>query len=337
MNKKCYALLIVGIGLLELVIVEVWFYYVNAAAMAAVHYDIRINGKYASSLYVPDPVEGVAEPPDSSITHSLWVDGKKIFVCTYLTDSYSRRIVPIKSDPKRNKFALFFVCSYVWGWGVDAEQTLPFYFAKYAKDYVPYNYACPSYGPQNMLALLQSRDIRKEITQKDGIVIFIFMFDHINRLTASLNALARDYNLPYYVLNGRSELINKGIFQQQPAVKYFYSWFCRLQTVRRLFGTPPYITDHTNNYEIQLFSKVIMESRDLCRKKLNCDKFYVIFVNGTETKIRKNLSNNGIENHFEIEEGKDLFFPIPDGHPKAKYNDQLAQDIAKDIGVYTGN
>jgi hypothetical protein len=319
------------VGVIVIVcILETWFYLVNSAVRSPVFEEFRVNGKILDKSRILDPIYGEIEQPNSVIHYSYWFEGKKITTCDYFTDQLSRRITPAAKDMKRNKFALFFGCSYVWGWGLQQNETLPYYFSKYYEGYRPYNYAENAYGPQHMLANLQNRDIGKEIGEKDGIVIFLYMVDHINRLLLPLNAYLRGYNsLPYYTIDSDKKLVSKGLHSQRFMVKYIYSTVGKFQTMRYFCVKTKYTNYHTNDEELELFARVMAESRDLCKKKLGTDKFYVVFVNDPEPQLRARLDKYGVKSLYEKING-----PVfPDGHPKAQYNEQLAQAIAKDLGL----
>ena len=330
-NRKLFFVSIVFF----IVFVEHWFGLVNSATSWGRYEKYRVNcGSRAnfSSFLVANrnPIFGFMYPPDSIIQHSQWIEGHKWFENVYFTDQYSRRITPVKKEIEKNKFAIFFGCSYVFGWGLGEKETLPFYFTNYAKEYMPYNYAGNAYGPQNMLAILQKRPVKAEIPEKEGIVVYVYMYDHINRLTGALNVSLRGFNsLPYYFIDSNDKLVNKGLHSQRAIVKYIYNWLGKSQTIRYFFTAPSTNAHHTDK-EIELFARVMAESRDICKKNLGTGKFYVVFVNDPEPEIKARLDKYGVMSLHENIQAP----TYPDGHPRAEYNNQLARAIAKDIGVY---
>lgn len=103
------------------------------------------------------------------------------------------------SNEKGNKFAFFFGGSFVFGEGVNDNETLPSFFAKMNETLLVRNYGFEGYGShQSLMALTQvilNDSILLNATQ--GHVFYFFIPDHINRVIG--NAIW-DTNGPYYYL-----------------------------------------------------------------------------------------------------------------------------------------
>ncbi|MCB0213954.1 MAG: SGNH/GDSL hydrolase family protein, partial [Anaerolineae bacterium] len=164
--------------------IELFYYRLNhpstpPEANAAPPPAISREGDYTQDFTHPDELLGYVVRPDAQI-HSIKKMGDEvIYDVVYTTDSYHRRITPVDNPEQRDKFMLFFGDSFTFGEGVHDNETLPYYVAQDLPDYMPYNYGLSGYGPQQMLAKLQSDDLATEVTESDGIAIYIFIDAHV--------------------------------------------------------------------------------------------------------------------------------------------------------------
>jgi len=146
-----------------------------------------------------DPILGYKPTPNAVVEATKEVNGKTIYQAIYSIDRFSRRITPVKN--KADKFLLFFGGSFTFGEGVNDNETLPYYVVKEANQYQPYNYGFHGYGPQEMLAKLESKNFASELTQKQGHLIYSFIDPHVERAAGSMyvyNGWGKD--MPYFCL-----------------------------------------------------------------------------------------------------------------------------------------
>lgn len=114
--------------------------------------------------------------------HNLSIDGETIFSAHYEINEYSRRITPVTNEEERGTGALFFGCSFCFGFGVGQEETLPFFLGQKCSDLLPVNFATPGHGPQHMWVVIQQPDFLEQVCRKKGVVLYGFIDHHINRL-----------------------------------------------------------------------------------------------------------------------------------------------------------
>ena len=172
--------------------------------------EVIYEGDY-NRMCCPNPILGYSPEPDNKYHAVMKRNGKKVYDCLYTFDEYIRRITPSSDKNFKTKFALFFGCSFTIGEGVNDDETMPHYFSE-CMPYMSYNYGFPGYGPQNMLAKLQDKGIRAEMPERDGILIYTFIDDHICRAIGSMRVYNEwATNLPYYILSN-GKLTRKGLF-----------------------------------------------------------------------------------------------------------------------------
>ncbi|MBY0412901.1 MAG: hypothetical protein K2Q18_01985, partial [Bdellovibrionales bacterium] len=152
--------------------------------------------------------------------HQLISKNDVIFNVTYHTDEFARRITPIEHPENREKFLAFFGCSFTYGYGVEDNQTLPYYVGKKLNDYYPLNYGVPGSSINYALALLQNRDLRKEISQKNGIGIYMYMDDHLERIIGTSFWSTLQPDSAYYYLDG-DQVIRNGNFKTGRPIRTF--------------------------------------------------------------------------------------------------------------------
>ncbi|MFH0961037.1 MAG: hypothetical protein V1897_20325 [Pseudomonadota bacterium] len=276
--------------------------------------------------------------PKASTDHSsfLILNNTKIYDVIYSIDNYNRRRTAIAHQEKRLKFAIFFGCSYVYGEGVQNDQTLPYYFSEISPEYMPYNYGFHGYGPQEMLAKLQDDSIRKEINEKNGIAIYLYLHEHHPKRAIGNMIVSNGYgkNMPYYMIDSDNKLVRHGSFSSgRPVISRLYRLLGARYFVKYFYiQFPPIITD--THYK--LTARMIEESRNEFKKKFMSNNFYVLIypTKGAE-KIIPYFEKAKIT-YFDY---STLFDPgskqyaIPDGHPHPTPEAYrvIAEKLSKDI------
>lgn len=139
---------------------------------------------------IPDPVLGRKIKANYSGRHRLRIDGEEIFSVQYDFDKYNRRVTPVQDQEERHESALFFGCSFTFGFGVAQGDTLPAAFSRECDTFLSLNFGNPGYGPQHMWVQLQQPLFSEQISHEKGLVLFGFMDDHLNRLMGEMNLIA---------------------------------------------------------------------------------------------------------------------------------------------------
>lgn len=233
----------------------------------------RIPDIYKRGI-VADEDLGYKLIPNLSITTTKITAGEIIYTATYTTDSQGRRIVPNSSGREHlQQFIAFFGCSFTFGEGVNDEDTLPNKVAEQMPEYMVYNYGVPGYGPQLMLAMLQSGDIARTIPQRKGIIVYIFFHDHINRAAGRMScAIRAGKHFPCYeICDGVLE--RRGNFDTARPTRLNLMTFLNHSGIVRYFWLdfPP-----LRSYHYKLTAQIIAESNRLFKSQFDDISFYVL-------------------------------------------------------------
>lgn len=283
------------------------------------------------SANVRDSILGTALPKDTVISHAYVVNDSLIYKRYYHTDEFGRRITPNTfSDSAYNEFVMVTGCSFAFGYGLSQHQTLSYYLDSITGNR-GYNYGVSGHGTQQTLALLQSRDIRQEIDEENGVLIHLFIDDHIPRLIGSRRLIklwAKDF--PYYHLDGK-ELKHDGTFWTG---RHFLTRFYRAISQSAFIDLfdidiPWYVSDA----HLELFGAVLTEAQAEFIKEFPNGRFLVVI--GPNSKLAERvsevLSGNDID-HLDLSElldKEDRKYKIhwTEGHPNTKYYLEVAAEI----------
>jgi len=210
-----------------------------------------------------------------------------IFNAIYNFDRFSRRVVPGDGVP-RTRHLIFFGCSYTYGYGINDNQTLPYYTYKNSKTYQAYNYAIGASGPHMMLSLIETTDFRKQIKEKQGVFVYVYIDDHIQRANGFLEQRNWGTNAPVYKkVNG--VLKRLGSFKTaEPMTTWFYSFLSKkVNFVKRFKRNFPWITQKHIQYTCDLISR----SKDLYVAQYPRSNFftYVHPLSGINKDLKKML------------------------------------------------
>jgi hypothetical protein len=292
----------------------------------------KIEGPTHSMM--SDKVLGYKPNPHTTHTGVRTKDGQIIYSITYSTDTNSLRITPIDSTKPRTKYAQFFGCSMTFGEGVQNKETLPYYFAKFDSTYRPYNFAYSGYGPHQMLARLETNNLKNIVKEKSGVGFYIYINDHVSRVIGTMtNFSYNGGNAPYYHHEGKS-IKREGLFIESRRMR---SWFYERMlksNILKLFkiGYPFKISDE----DYELTAEIMAESSRLYKEQFGNDDFYVIIYPTTvdSSLIIKLLKQKGVKvlDYSKLFNPLEKKYAIPyDEHPTALANEILIKQLVKDI------
>lgn len=319
---------------LLLIFLEGFFLALNGSRYTTENHLYYVDRRNGSPAYIfqNDSLLGYKLLPNLHITATETTQaGLELYTATYTTDEYGRRVTPVEDVEQRIEFLLFFADSYSFGYGVSDDETFPFYVAQGAPGYQPYNYGVSGYGPQQMLARLQDHEIAQEISEKQGLLIYLFLDTHVQRAIGSM----RVHNnfgpiMPYYTLDGNNEVVAKGtLMSGRPLLSLVYHLLSASQTVNYLAVDIPRLNDH----HYYLTARIIDEARHTFKDKFASDEFYVLIYPGQESRIIPHLEKSGVKyldysTLFNALEG----MSIPgEGHPTGKAYKKVAEQLVKDL------
>lgn len=257
-----------------------------------------------------------------------------VYDVTYFIDDYGRRITPVdKRD--RNRFILFFGCSFTYGEGVRDDQTLPYHIGRLAAQHTPYNYGYHGLGPFDALAKIENIDFKNEVRETQGIIIYTFVSNHLNRLKGSMSTMVWHFNGAYYRKSSAGKLVRNGDFKTgRPIQTRLYTLLSKSRILEALkINLPPSIGDH----DLKLFVQTCQAMDTITKEKFSQSAFYVVIYPGTRnsTRLIQYLNEGGIKylDYSQLFDTSDPQFYLSkdDHHPTPLAYQLVAEQIVKDL------
>ncbi len=267
------------------------------------------------------------------------MDETVIYEVVYTIDDRQRRVTPVEDPQERDKFLLFFGGSFTFGEGVNDDETLPFHVAQLAPDYRPYNYGLSGYGPQQMLAKLQSDELAEEVSETKGILIYTFIDAHVERAIGSMYVYnAWGDRMPYYTTDWRGNLFRRGNFKTgRPLLSALYEVLADSEIAKYYHLNIP---GELRPGHYRQAVRIIAVARDTFRAKFNSDDFYVV-IHPDEGDYFEDMEPYFQAAGLKILNYDELMKLDPDqglaikgdGHPTGKAHQIVAQHIVADLGL----
>lgn len=192
-----------------------------------------------SDFTIPDPIMGMKHLPGFSGSHYTKKEGEEVFRAHYEIDDKGHRITPVDNPEEREKAALFFGCSFMFGLGVEQEETLPACFGRESEEFLPVNFAIGGYGPQHLWLQMEQEDFLDQVPGDSGVVVYGYFNDHIHRLLGKRSVVESWGGwLPWLDYSGE-ELIHRGsmsdrVFPEPPLMKFLQSFHMGQFVMNRL-------------------------------------------------------------------------------------------------------
>jgi hypothetical protein len=292
----------------------------------------KIEGPTHSMMFDKDL--GYKPKPDTSHTGTRTKDGKIIYSIKYSTDANSLRVTPLDTSRTRTKYAQFYGCSMTFGEGVQSNETMPYYFGKYDSNFRPYNFAYSGYGPHQMLARLEIKNVKKIVKENTGVGFYIYINDHVNRVLGTMTNYSYNGGQAPYFHEVNNQLKHDGLFKDGRKVRSWIFEQLLKSNILKLFkiGYPFKITEQ----DYELTAEVMAEASRDYKKQFKNDNFYVIIYPTTidSSLIINLLKQKGVKvlDYSKLFNPLEKGYAIPfDEHPTALANEILIQQLVKDI------
>jgi hypothetical protein len=292
---------------------------------------------YEPASYRRDDVLGMSPRPNSTVRSVRRVDGTVAFDVTYTFGPNGLRVMPIGGGAAPDACVLFFGDSFIFGEGLEDDQTLPYQVAMLGKGRLEvYNFGFHGYGPQQMLAALEQGRVAGAITCRPTHVILESIPDHVAR-AAGLAPWASHY--PRYRMEPDGSVRHDGRFddgaraagdglrmavREQLAKSSLFRWIAARQ--RRLTAG-----------DFQLYVGIVRQARRDLQAAYPGSEFVVLYWGAPGTQAASALQAEGIPIRFAerilpsyAEDPAAYTIPL-DGHPNAKANELLAQHVLDSI------
>lgn len=280
-------------------------------------------------------------PWADSVWHDVKiVDDKTVFDTYYTIDKINRRVTPGYNENKE-KYAVFFGCSICFGYGLKDDQTIPYYVQQKTASYNSYNYSYSGWGCHHMLARMEHKDISKEVKEKEGIGVYIFLWSHIRRAIGDMKIYTGwGHTMPYYFLDG-NKIVRDGNFKTgRPILSKFYEYLRYSYIVNYFKLNFPLST--TEDHMI-LAAEIIKKAKQKYTEQFGNDNFYVVihptdwaeFTPEKNEQFKKILKGRGIDyldySQKIILDNEHII--VGDGHPNEVSNQKFAKMLAEDLNL----
>jgi hypothetical protein len=297
------------------------------------------KGKSFRDYMIPD--RNLGEKPKPGIIPNLKTTLKGDTVCNvrYTIDSLNRRITLNNGNENTDNHLILFGESWIFGDGLNDNQTLPSILAINTTHYTVYNYGYIASGPQHTLAKIESGSLQKEIKNKKGIAIFHFNYStQIERLYGSLRVFGYSKNYVFYDME-KENFPRKGtLLNEQPQ---FYDLLFQLSETnisKVLHLNFPIITDYQLEQCVKFLKKIEREYLKLFPD----NQFYILLYPSNPNQVAFNKRKNKIiqlMNAYQLKilDYSNLFIPGEaytiknEGHPNFRANTTLAKALIKDL------
>lgn len=288
--------------------------------------------------YQDDARFGYAAKPGIATRAWKRVDGETVYEVDYIIDEHGRRVTPQAEIAARDRYLLGFGGSFMFGEGVNTDETLPFQIAQLAPGQRVYNYGFHGYGPSQLLARLEGGGLRAEVPEKEGVLAYLFIDAHVQRAIGSFAVYTGWADAtPHYVLDEAKRPVQRGsLTSGRPARALLYSLLGNSGLLRWLRADLPLrITDA----HIDLTARLLARSQTLYREQFGDQRFTVVIYPGSKhgTTLAARLEALGVE----ILDYSELFDPaaadnfIPeDWHPSATAHRALAERLVADLRLH---
>jgi hypothetical protein len=266
--------------------------------------------------------------PNTTITFEESLGGRSIADVTYRFNSGGLREIPAAVQGGPHK-VVFFGCSFMFGHGVEDDQTLPYYFLREARGtFEGFNFAGDGWGPHQMLREIETGFVRRLAGTPD-LAIYEAIPDHLRRVAGR----APWEDGPKYDLCRGDEACYSGQFHSADYAT-FRRWLDRSWIVR-------FFESHSEKLsqpaDIPLYLAVLKRTRKLLEE--NGTHFIVVLWDQNE--LAKTMEKALRANQFDVVALSSVFpesdlknglLTQLDRHPSPAANEELATYLWKEVG-----
>ncbi len=278
-----------------------------------------------------DTLFGYVNKPNAKVEMKSWNYGIQNPRAFYNFDSLGRRMNGNELKFPRKKYALFMGCSVTLGVLVDDKQTLPSIVERLDTTYRAYNYGVSGYGTHHVLAMLQNRNLRSEISEQDGIGFYVFFPGHINRAIGDMDSyLSWNSEGPFYYLDGDKVVHRKNFKEGRKLISRFYEFFSTTYICKYFdIHLPGKLRSHHQHFGAKLIEQAYREYQ----RQFGNDKFYVVLLPGWGNDIKPYLEEAHIkylDYNRLLPYWQDKYSFQGDGHPRPLCYKVIAEQLDKD-------
>jgi hypothetical protein len=267
--------------------------------------------------------------PNMATRFEEFLDGREIADVTYRIDTKGLREITAAEQGGPHK-VVFFGDSFMFGHGVENDQTLPYYFVQDAHGtFEGFNFAGEGWGPHQMLREIETGFVRR-VAGKPDLAIYEAIPDHLRRVAGR----APWEDGPHYELCRGDDACYSGPFHG--------SWYTAFRRSVDKSWTAKFVETHFTKLsqpsDIPIFLAVLKKTRSLLEG--NGTRFVIVLWDQNE--LARTMMKVLRENQFEvialssILPDRDLTkYPIIqlDRHPSPAANKAIAAYLWRQIEV----
>jgi len=262
-----------------------------------------------------------------------------IFDVHYEFDEYARRRVSQKNLQYRRSHLVVFGCSFVFGIGVTDQNTLPSALAAHLPQHHVYNFGVFGQSPATLYLHAREDDSWKGVNERDGVAVYVYIDDHLNRVIGSLAAVANwDGLLPKIRLKSDQRAEYKGTYKNdEPFITGLYAWVYKKlwnSETRKFFRIANWPAFY-READFTFLGATILDLKEEYLRRVGKGEFVVVIypLSMTAPWLRKELERRGIayiDYSADSRIGDITFFPY-EGHPTGESNRKVATILAADL------
>ena len=209
--------------------------------------------------------------PNTEVTSARKIDGQIVYSVKYKSDENSFRYTP---GNKNNNTFIFLGCSFMFGEGINDNETLPYFFSEKVNfNYNVINAGVPGTATNTAYIALNSNKFINTVNTKIDYIIYGFFFDHIYR-----NIVGAHQEGAFKLKNNKLTVVDNGVSDDVFSNKILRKYY--------------------KNEAINLTIKLIQEMKILAEEKYKA-QFLVFLYDPYESitmEIKKILDELGIQN-----------------------------------------
>jgi hypothetical protein len=296
----------------------------------------RLELTNESPRYIPDDVLGYRLAPNYSTSMRFYFDDELVYDVRHTTDAFGLRIEPPTAVSDEERCLLFFGCSYAYGAGVDDTEAMPYVVGmRTGGRYRIRNFAVGGYGPNQMLAAIESGLVERAAACDATHAIYVAIPHHLMRVSGHWHT---EEPGPRYALQNDGSVIRQGRFVVSDGSGWLEWLLDRSPLWDRLFGTAS-AANEVKTGDITLLHRVVERSRDLLRQRYPGIEFHVLYWDvGDPGLFGTEFVSSGIPVHrlsalLPSDPGElEASFQIPhDGHPNVRAHARIADYVVQEI------
>ena len=291
---------------------------------------------------------GYGPVPGRSVQAWKTVGRDRVYDVSYTIDEHGMRLTR-GSKQGRGTF-LFFGGSFVFGEGLDDEETLPFFFSQQLGfRYNVLNLAFIGYGPHQMLRAIEVGQFDDAVTEPVVAAVYVGIPGHVFRVAG------RSWWDPFgpsYVLEPDGHVVYEG-----PFVQIAESWTVAYYTFRKIFEVArrSVVIDQTvdlfsrtrpdaSSEQIDLYMAILGRAAELLDERYGA-RLYVLFWDGDgalSDPILRKLADSGfpyrrVSSYMSKTQRTEYRISRWDRHPTAAANEIIATGLAGWITSSSGD